>query len=300
MTRRALLCSLDPKHERPETRIFDSNPVDDAKAERPRLVTSALTILRAFHIAGRPSSACPFGSFDGWSELVRGALLWLDCADPVDSIEAERATDPKLADLAAVMERWRVAFGGERLTVAQVIKTADEHEAGSFSDFARPDLREALLAVAGRRGMIDSRALGNWLSERAGKIVAGCRFAKHGTRQSAGPNTAPPWTLSVSLLRRKARSVLGVSSGSFGDIARVRIGRRSRRRPEISARTSCATSSDKPGTFRSRQSRAQRSSRAARIGRPPPTKRTTSSRPCADCSVGLSTWRSPRQIRQRT
>ena len=54
VTRRAILCRLDPKCELPETRIFDRDPVAVAKAERPRLVAAVLTILRAFHVAGRP------------------------------------------------------------------------------------------------------------------------------------------------------------------------------------------------------------------------------------------------------
>jgi putative DNA primase/helicase len=61
LTRRAILCTLDPKHERPETRVFDRNPVAIAKAERPKYVVAALTILRAFHVAGRPSAKPPIG-----------------------------------------------------------------------------------------------------------------------------------------------------------------------------------------------------------------------------------------------
>jgi hypothetical protein len=71
LTRRALLCRLDPQCERPETRIFDNDPVAVAEADRPRLVISALTVLRAFHVAGRPRSKPPLGSFEQWSGLVR-------------------------------------------------------------------------------------------------------------------------------------------------------------------------------------------------------------------------------------
>lgn len=103
LTQRSLLCSLDPKHERPETRVFERNPLVVAKAQRPRFVAAALTILRGFHIAGRPSSAGPLGSFEAWSALVRSALLWLGCADPAGSMDALRKADPRRSDHSSVI-----------------------------------------------------------------------------------------------------------------------------------------------------------------------------------------------------
>ena len=54
MERRTIVCKLDPKCETPETRIFDFEPVALAKERRPGLVVAALTVLRAYHVAGRP------------------------------------------------------------------------------------------------------------------------------------------------------------------------------------------------------------------------------------------------------
>jgi putative DNA primase/helicase len=42
ITRRALLCSLDPKHARPETRVFDRDPIEAAKSARPQYVAATL------------------------------------------------------------------------------------------------------------------------------------------------------------------------------------------------------------------------------------------------------------------
>jgi putative DNA primase/helicase len=184
LTRRALLCRLDPKCERPEIRVFGRNPLALAKADRPRYVTAALTILRAFHVAGRPSSSNRLGSFEDWSDLIRGALLWLGRADPVESTEAVRKADPRRADLANVAAQWQAVIGGERVTVAEVIRIACERAQISVSvltsltlNYARPcDLvraKDALLrtrlemdAVAGiAKSMLAPRRLGSseWL-----------------------------------------------------------------------------------------------------------------------------------------
>lgn len=187
LTRRAILCRLDAKCERPELRTFDRDPVAHAKAKRPAFVVAVLTILHAFNVAGRPVKPAPLGSFEEWSGLIRGALLWLGCADPVDSMEAVRESDPRLRDLANAVEQWRTVIGAERVTVAEVIKRATEREQSSHGEqgFSNPDFREALLAVAGAGGAINSRRLGAWLSGVEGRIVDGCRFEQCGHRQRA-------------------------------------------------------------------------------------------------------------------
>jgi putative DNA primase/helicase len=188
LTRRALLCRLDPRCERPELRVFDLDPVAAAKARRPVLVVAAITVLRAFHVAGRPGKPVPLGSFEAWSDLIRGALLWLGCADPVESIDSVRRADPRLADLAAVAEQWHAVIGAERLTVGEVIRRATERRqgiGGTEVEFSYPELREALLTVAGAGGAINSRRLGKWLTERAGRIVNGLRFAGCEKRQGS-------------------------------------------------------------------------------------------------------------------
>jgi putative DNA primase/helicase len=179
LTRRALLCRLDPKVERPETRFFEWEPVTVAKARRPELVAAALTTLHAFHTAGRPKPPPALGSFEGWSDLVRGTLLWLGCADPVATMDELRKADPKLDDLQSVIAQWQTHIGADRVTVAEAIKCATETDLsgyGSSTGFLRPDFREALIAVAGQGGAINSRRLGKWLSATQNRIVNGVCF----------------------------------------------------------------------------------------------------------------------------
>ena len=59
MARRALLCRLDPKCERPELRSFADDPIQLVQADRGRYLNAALTILRAFQVAGLPKQRDP-------------------------------------------------------------------------------------------------------------------------------------------------------------------------------------------------------------------------------------------------
>ncbi|MGY3551196.1 toprim domain-containing protein [Bradyrhizobium sp. USDA 4469] len=185
MTRRVLLSSLDPQCERPELREFSCNPMGVALAGRSGYLRDALTVLRAFHVAGRPRQASPLGSFEAWSDWVRGALLWLGKPDPVASMEKARQGDPKREALRAVMHQWHDAIGGERTTVADLIKHAIATEATigyGKPAFLHEGLREALLTVAGQGGAINSRVLGKWLAAHQDRIVDGMRFQQVGTR----------------------------------------------------------------------------------------------------------------------
>jgi len=60
------------------------------------VIAAALTILRAHIVAGSPGARelSPFGSFEQWSEWVRGALVWLGEADPCRTRKYVQADDP--------------------------------------------------------------------------------------------------------------------------------------------------------------------------------------------------------------
>jgi hypothetical protein len=161
MTRRTMLCRLDAGTERPELRTFRDNPLARVTADRGRYVARVLTILRAYHLAGRPGQPAPLGSFEAWSSWVRGAVIWLGYPDPAASAEAVRADDPARAALAAVLEQWNLALGDRPVSSADIIRAATE----------RVEFREALLAVAGASGAVNTVRLGKWLGSIKGKLV---------------------------------------------------------------------------------------------------------------------------------
>lgn len=83
--RRVLPIRLEPHHERPEQRSDFKIP--DIKGHvleaRPRLLAAALTILRAYIVAGCPKQKfTPWGSYEDFDRLVRAAVIWAGLPDP--------------------------------------------------------------------------------------------------------------------------------------------------------------------------------------------------------------------------
>ena len=91
-------CDIDPQCERPEERRFQRNLHDYVPTHRGALVPLALTVLGAYHIAGRPDQSLkPWGGFDEWSNWVRSALVWLQLdglADPAEGRARIEDSDP--------------------------------------------------------------------------------------------------------------------------------------------------------------------------------------------------------------
>lgn len=186
MTRRALRATLDAGVERPELRAFDRDPLAMVSERRGDYVSAGLTVLRAFHIAGRPQQRAPLGSFTDWSRWVRDALIWLGEADPCDTMEELRGADPKLEALTSVLEGWREVIGLQPANVRDVIERATEQRPQLYgrTQYAHPEFREALLRVAGEGGAINGRRLGKWIGGQQNRIVSGLRLINAGV--SAG------------------------------------------------------------------------------------------------------------------
>ena len=186
MSRRTLLCQLDPGVERPELRKFSFDPVTVFLQHRGELVAAALTILRAYHMAGRPFQVYPLGSFVDWSNLVRSALLWLNCADPCDTMEKVRKADPQMALIEQVMAQWKKVIGQNKVTTGDLNAKAEEMEDAPIGSNTKKhkntEFREALLAVAGEGSRINGRRLGHWLSKHQGRVVGGHKFSNPSIR----------------------------------------------------------------------------------------------------------------------
>jgi putative DNA primase/helicase len=57
------------------------------RRDRGRYVAAALTIVRAYIVAGKPDRLRPLPSYEPWSDLVRSSLVWLGRSDPVATME---------------------------------------------------------------------------------------------------------------------------------------------------------------------------------------------------------------------
>ena len=182
--RRVITTTLDPQLERPELREFRSNPVATVLADRGAYIAAALTVCRAYVVAGRPAPARKLASFEGWSDTVRSALIWLGKADCVQSMETAREEDPEHSELSALLMAWSEAIGigyDHRLTLAKVIEIATETEPAGYPKGTpkHPELLAAIQAVATQRRtqQTDAKTLGRWMQCRRVRVVNGMRFA---------------------------------------------------------------------------------------------------------------------------
>jgi len=181
LTRRSLICRIDPETERPELRKFDNDPVADAKAHRPQLIVAGLTMLKAYLVAGCPCQV-NLGSFEDWSKLIRSTLIWLGETDPVETMERLRESDPVLDEKRVVMDAWKDLYADRKIEVADIMKHLGEEE--SLADpQKRENLRTALLAIAGVRGEVDGKRLGFWLRANKDAMLDGTAFRLVGKRQ---------------------------------------------------------------------------------------------------------------------
>lgn len=181
MTRRTVLCNLDAGIERPETREFSHSPVDDVLADRGKYIAAALTIVRAYIVAGKPGCLRQLASFEEWSDLVRSALVWLKLPDPALTMEATREDDPELNALRDLITCWKAAIGTREVTVREAIEIGMRKQdtmLGDIGNFEYPEFRDALLTVAGQRGNLDATRLGRWLMGREGRIISGLRLRR--------------------------------------------------------------------------------------------------------------------------
>lgn len=173
LVRRVLVCHLDANSEAPEERVFQDDPLARILADRGRYVAAALVIVRAYIAAGMPDRLAPLPSFGAWSDRVRSALVWLDCADPVATIGAAHDDDPQRQLRAELFDDWETAIGaGIYLRPTEAI--AEAEKADMPGSRVRAELRAvfARAAVAGdRHGGISPDRLGRWLARNTDTIA---------------------------------------------------------------------------------------------------------------------------------
>jgi hypothetical protein len=105
MARRIIKTSLDAKMEDPEQRKFEPGFLDRVLANRPALLSDALTIWRW----GRKTVLKPgiaLGSYEVWSRWCRDPLIALGMRDPVERLAEIKAADPKRKAAIEFFDVW--------------------------------------------------------------------------------------------------------------------------------------------------------------------------------------------------
>lgn len=176
LKRRVLPIRLSPSVENPEERSDFRQPdlLRWVRENRPRLAVAALTILRAYFVAGRPEQpGGVWGSFESWSAVVRGCIVWAGLADPLKTREAAKDQDTSGAIVRGLIHGLlEIDEHGDGLTVREIATALEAVE--NVNRF--PTMREAVADVATYRGAIDKERLGYTLRKYRGRIAAGWKI----------------------------------------------------------------------------------------------------------------------------
>lgn len=178
LIRRTLLCQLDRNTERPAEHPFRRNVLEWTHAHRAELVCAVLTIMRAYHVAGRPKPEGfkPLGSFEAWSDWVRGALVHWGYPDPIESQRRLEAEDPDKAAFGRVLECWHAAYDRNPMPLSAVFKDFDRTNDPRRGQYL--DLQEAFEEAVPHRGDLRPSAAGRWLDRRKGGFANGFQLVR--------------------------------------------------------------------------------------------------------------------------
>lgn len=170
--RRVLPIRLQSPLETPEDRSGFVHPdlLSWIESQRPSLAVAALTILRAYFVAGCPvQPKGDWGSFESWSAKIRGAIVWAGGADPLPTRTTALAGDDTAALLGKLIAGIEAADpSGIGLTVKEIqVKTF-----GSQADFDEHEvLAEAVFEICGEH--FNAHKLGRRIRGMKGRVHGG-------------------------------------------------------------------------------------------------------------------------------
>ena len=174
--RRVCHVRLESPLENPEDREGFKYPDvrKHVRKNRAALLTSALTILRGFIAAGRPDQKMkPWGSFEGWSDLVRATIIWCGLADPGETRTELRATSDSEAGslrqmLMAVAHVDQDQHGLRTSDMLKIATGKDQSFGSSDADMLREGIEMFCESSIDR---VNTRRLGVRLSHFRNRVV---------------------------------------------------------------------------------------------------------------------------------
>jgi hypothetical protein len=192
--RRIIHVRLDCLDEHPEDRTGFKH--DDLlawiAANRGRLFCAALTILSAYLRSGRPSQNLkPFGSFEGWSHVVREAVVWVGLSDPcLTRTKLAESADTTIDARGQLIAAWQqYDWSGSGIVVSDLLNTLyppqREH---ALNDEASVAMRMALENLVGcPPGKVPTpKQVGNRLRQFRRRVVDGCYLDANPKRGKKG------------------------------------------------------------------------------------------------------------------
>ncbi|MBX3416588.1 MAG: hypothetical protein KF851_03215 [Pirellulaceae bacterium] len=174
LARRILTIRLNCQQENPEDRQDFKYPnlLEHVKAIRPRLAVAALTILRGYFSAGCPlANDGTWGSFESWTRVIRGAVVWAGLGDPLNARNEAREQDATATTLGMLIGGLIEAGAdqGVGLTAAEIC----EFSLNVLNP--APSLTAALNEICGYR--INPKTIGKHLSQFRERVFDGKKIA---------------------------------------------------------------------------------------------------------------------------
>lgn len=184
--RRAMHIRLESPEEHPEERSNYRHPdlVQYVKQRRHILAAAAVTLLRAYHVAGRPRHQLTnWGRFEAWSHIIRECVVWLGLPDPYETHkELVKAADTTSRLLEDLIEGWRSFCEYHKTSHVTVREVVEELQSdveykrqNSSHELRFPQLYNALLELCPTRdGRLETpHRVANALRRYRGRVVHG-------------------------------------------------------------------------------------------------------------------------------
>lgn len=195
MTRRALLCTLDPGVEKPETRRGFKYKDLEAHVfkRRAEYVNAGLTILKAYIREGSPKqNVQQYGSFEQWSDWIRSALVWLGCADPNKTRDKIEEEDPAKSNMAQILSLWKKVYDDDPVTTKEVVTDCNEALDKKQTETDEYELAQAFFEATSSKGKeLSSKAIGYWIRKNKDKYLNGMKI----TKDPNSPGNKARWIL---------------------------------------------------------------------------------------------------------
>lgn len=131
MLRRTVPIFLDTDREDPHRRDDFKEPdlLGFVSKNRKELLIAGLSILANYIRSGQTVEVGTFGSFENWSKLVRGALIYAEMPDPCDSCTEldDQLSQGVSSDANALLDAWNFK---EPVTVSKAVELCQENPIG--------------------------------------------------------------------------------------------------------------------------------------------------------------------------
>jgi putative DNA primase/helicase len=133
LLKRSIAIRLHSPEERPELRQGFRYRLPNVAIElRRELLSAAFVVLRAFDVAGRPTTLPPLGSFTSWTNTVAAPLVWLGMPNPIDSQASFlEGADVLSAPMGSLLDAL-IAFFPEPVPISAIV--AEERLKPIFSE----------------------------------------------------------------------------------------------------------------------------------------------------------------------